>query len=93
MEEAFDKLKIRHPAEEGFKIPYSKFKNTAFRRFGIPWRTPKDVIAQYAREIKAESAASRYSREDFLEILREQPPGRHTVAKGHPGRLRRVAFA
>ena len=70
LKEAFEMLKAQHPAEEAFKIPFSKFRNTVFRPFGIPWRTPKDVIEQNGDEIVAESTRGRYTCEDFLEILR-----------------------
>ncbi len=72
MEEAFEKMKMQHPAEASFKIPYSKFRNMVFRNFGIHWLTPKDVIARYRNEIVAESTRGRYPCEDFLEILKKK---------------------
>ena len=87
MEEAFDELKIRHPAEGAFKIRYSKFRNTVFRRFGIRWLTPKDVIARYGSEIKAESAKGRSTRKDFLEILKKKHPEDVPLQKVTPDAL------
>ena len=73
LKEAFEMLKARYPQAWAFES-WSRFRNTVFRNFVIPWRTPKDVIAQYASEIEAESATGRSTRESFLEILKKKHP-------------------